>query len=213
MTPRSRKGVAGCAWPRACRAGSGGGRRLDSAVVSEEAPLAAQATTDVPNRPCAHCGRPVPQRAAAGRPFRYCRDNDDACLRAARAARMRQRNAPGLAGQVAQAFEVVERLDRVAETLTEALHAELSPDGVERQVTAVRADTAARIAAAHGERDAAQAERDEARRDADRARTDATTARDESERVRGESARTVEAALAQAESARKRERRMASLYE
>ena len=62
-------------------------------------------------------------------PFRYCQDNDEACLRAARDARMRQRNAPGLAGQVAQAFEVVDRLDRVVETLTEALHAELSPAG------------------------------------------------------------------------------------
>ena len=64
----------------------------------------------------------MPQRASAGRPFRYCRDNDDQCLRAARNARMRQRNAPGLAGQVAQAFEVVDRLDRAVETLTEALH-------------------------------------------------------------------------------------------
>jgi hypothetical protein len=69
-------------------------------------------------RPCAYCGRPVSQRASAGRPFRYCRDNDDQCLRAARNARMRQRNAPGLAGQVAQAFEVVDRLDKVVETLT-----------------------------------------------------------------------------------------------
>ncbi|HEU4426619.1 MAG TPA: hypothetical protein VFR67_29140, partial [Pilimelia sp.] len=49
-------------------------------------------------RPCSHCGRPVPQRAAAGRPFRYCRDNDGACQRASRNVRMRQRNAPGLAG-------------------------------------------------------------------------------------------------------------------
>jgi hypothetical protein len=55
-------------------------------------------------RPCAYCGRPVPQRTSAGRPFRYCRDNDDACLRAARNARLRQRSMPGLAGQVAQAF-------------------------------------------------------------------------------------------------------------
>jgi len=83
-------------------------QRLDSPGVSETAPLAAAATTDAINRPCAHCGRPVPQRAAAGRPFRYCRDNDDACLRAARAVRMRQRNTPGLAGQVAQAFEIAD---------------------------------------------------------------------------------------------------------
>src|SRR5512138_2524792 len=83
-------------------------------------------------RPCAYCGRPVPQRASAGRPFRYCRDNDDACLRAARNARMRQRSSPGLAGQVAQAYDVVDRLDKVVETLTDALHTELSPAGVDR---------------------------------------------------------------------------------
>jgi hypothetical protein len=66
----------------------------------------------VNTRPCAHCGRPVPQRDSAGRPFRYCRDNDDACVRAARTARQRQRTAPGLAGQVAQAFDLVDRLER-----------------------------------------------------------------------------------------------------
>ena len=112
-------------------------------------------------RPCAYCGRPVPQRASAGRPFRYCRDNDDQCLRAARNARMRQRNAPGLAGQVAQAFEVVDRLDRVVETLTEALHTELSPAGVERQLISMRADTAAQLAAVLAERDEARREAEE----------------------------------------------------
>src|SRR5262245_61595395 len=105
--------------------------------------------TDEPTRPCAYCGRSVPQRGGAGRPFRYCRDNDDACLKAARNARMRQRNKPGLAGQVALAFDVVERMERAAETLTEALHSELSPTGVERQITAARADAAAQVAAAN----------------------------------------------------------------
>ena len=62
------------------------------------------------------------QRAAAGRPFRYCRDNDGACQRASRNVRMRHRNAPGLAGQVARTFEVVDRLDQMVESLTEALH-------------------------------------------------------------------------------------------
>src|SRR5215475_9541606 len=93
---------------------------------------------DAQTRPCAYCGRPVPQRAAAGRPFRYCRDNDNECLRAARNARMRQRTNPGLVGQVAQAFEVVERLDKAMETLSEALHTELSPAGVQRQIDVVR---------------------------------------------------------------------------
>ncbi|GAB3839579.1 hypothetical protein GCM10027610_045630 [Dactylosporangium cerinum] len=50
---------------------------------------------DGDERPCAHCGRPVPQRNAAGRPFRYCRDNDGDCQRAARNARLRHRASPG----------------------------------------------------------------------------------------------------------------------
>ncbi|MGV9808750.1 hypothetical protein ACWDSE_24525, partial [Micromonospora chersina] len=115
-------------------------------------------------RPCAHCGREVPQRAGAGRPFRYCRDNDGACQRASRNSRMRHRNSPGLPGQVARTWEAVDRLDQIVETLTEALHAELSPAGVERQLAEVRAETAAQVAAAH-------TERDEARRDAEDAAT------------------------------------------
>ncbi len=62
-------------------------------------------------RPCAHCGRSVPQRSSAGRPFRYCRDNDGECQRASRNMRMRHRSSPGLAGQVARTWEVVDRLD------------------------------------------------------------------------------------------------------
>ena len=77
------------------------------------------------------------QRASAGRPFRYCRDNDGACQRASRNARMRHRGAPGLAGQLARAWEVVDRLDQIGETLAEARHAELSPAGVERQVAEI----------------------------------------------------------------------------
>ena len=110
-------------------------------------------------RPCAHCGRPVPQRASAGRPFRYCRDNDGECQRASRNVRMRHRSSPGLAGQVARTWEAVDRLDQVVATLSEALHAELSPVGVERQLAQARADAANQVAAA-------QTERDEARRDA-----------------------------------------------
>src|SRR4051812_29385114 len=84
-------------------------------------------------RPCAHCGRPVPQRAAAGRPFRYCRDNDGECQRASRNVRMRHRSSPGLAGQVARTWEAVDRLDQLVGTLSEALHSELSPAGVDRR--------------------------------------------------------------------------------
>ncbi|MEV4830931.1 hypothetical protein AB0K25_21755, partial [Micromonospora sp. NPDC049257] len=123
-------------------------------------------------RPCAHCGRDVPQRAGAGRPFRYCRDNDGACQRASRNSRMRHRNAPGLPGQVARTWEAVDRLDQVVETLTEALHAELSPVGVERQLAQARADAATAIAQAH-------AARDEAREAAETAAAETTRARQE----------------------------------
>ncbi|MEU4753938.1 hypothetical protein AB0F93_23485, partial [Micromonospora tulbaghiae] len=105
----------------------------------------AEPATDI--RPCAHCGRDVPQRVGAGRPFRYCRDNDGACQRAARNSRMRHRNSPGLPGQVARTWEAVDRLDQIVETLTEALHAELSPAGVERQLAELRAETSAQVAA------------------------------------------------------------------
>ncbi|RQX05794.1 hypothetical protein DLJ59_06360, partial [Micromonospora inaquosa] len=123
-------------------------------------------------RPCAHCGAPVPQRVGAGRPFRYCRDNDGACQRASRNSRMRHRNAPGLPGQVARTWEAVDRLDQIVETLTESLHAELSPVGVQRQLAQVRAEAATEIAAA-------QTERDEARDDAEPAAADAARAREQ----------------------------------
>src|SRR5919202_6761475 len=111
-------------------------------------------------RPCAHCGRPVPQRASAGRPFRYCRDNDGECQRASRNVRMRHRSSPGLAGQVARTWEAVDRLDQLVGVLTEALHSELSPAGVERRLAEERAETSRLVAAAHSDRD-------DARRDAD----------------------------------------------
>src|SRR3954463_1585513 len=85
-------------------------------------------------RPCGHCGRPVPQRAAAGRPFRYCRDNDGECQRASRNVRMRHRSSPGLAGQVARTWEAVDRLDQPAGTLPEALQGEMPPAGGKRRL-------------------------------------------------------------------------------
>src|SRR5918998_1367188 len=120
-------------------------------------------------RPCAPGGRRGPQRAAGGRPFRYCRDNDGECQRASRNVRMRHRSSPGLAGHVARTWEAVDRLDQLVGTLTEALHSEMSPAGVERQVAEVRAEPSRQVAAAH-------TERDEARRDAERATAAAATA-------------------------------------
>ncbi|MEU8022820.1 hypothetical protein AB0B88_11415, partial [Micromonospora haikouensis] len=127
-------------------------------------------------RPCAHCGRDVPQRAGAGRPFRYCRDNDGACQRASRNSRMRHRNAPGLPGQVARTWEAVDRLDQIVQTLTEALHAELSPAGVQRQLAQLRAETAAELAQAHTERDDARRDAQDAAAVAARAGQQAHTA-------------------------------------
>jgi chromosome segregation ATPase len=122
-------------------------------------------------RPCVYCGRPVEQSGAAGRPFRYCRDNDGACQRNARNGRMRERNSPGLAGQVARSWELVERLELITGTLADALHAELSPAGVERQTAAVRAEAANHVASAH-------TDRDDARREAEAARAEAARLRD-----------------------------------
>ena len=136
--------------------------------------------TDLETRPCAHCGRPVLQRASAGRPFRYCRDNDGECQRASRNIRMRHRSSPGLAGQVARTWEIVDRLDTLVGPLTEALHSERD-DARQR---AEESERQAAAAARHAEE--AQAARDEARREAtaaatlqERAEAERDTARDE----------------------------------
>ncbi|RKN36210.1 coiled-coil domain-containing protein [Micromonospora musae] len=163
----------------------------------------AQPTADL--RPCAHCGRPVPQRAGAGRPFRYCRDNDGACLRASRNSRMRHRNAPGLPGQVARTWEAVDRLDQIVETLTEALHAELSPVGVERQLAQARADAAAEIAAAQTERDEALRAAEDATAAAVQAREQARAALAERDTARTDAERAAEQAGRDAERARQAE--------
>ncbi|MCN0180860.1 hypothetical protein, partial [Salinispora arenicola] len=167
-------------------------------------------------RPCAHCGREVAQRVGAGRPFRYCRDNDGACQRAARTSRMRHRNAPGLPGQVARTWEAVDRLDQLVASLTEALHAQLSPVGVERQLAQVRADAATQVAAAHTERDEARHDAEDAAAATVRAREQARVATVEQDTARAEAARAVEEASAavdradRASQAREQARREAS---
>lgn len=138
------------------------------------------------DRPCAYCGRPVPQRNAAGRPFRYCRDNDGECQRNARNARLRQRTSPGLPGQVARAFEIAERLDQALSDLVDALHAEVSPSGIERRVAEARAEAAAELVAAHAERDDAREETRKAREALQEARKQTEDARAETARVRAE---------------------------
>jgi hypothetical protein len=170
----------------------------------------------VETRPCAYCGRPVPQRAAAGRPFRYCRDNDGECQRASRNVRMRHRTSPGMAGQVARTWEIVDRLDQAVETLTESLHSELSPAGVDRRVAEVRAETSEQVAAAHTERDDARRDADKAESaaaDAHRLAAAATAERDEARQHATESERratTATQAATDAQTARDEARRQAT---
>jgi chromosome segregation ATPase len=144
------------------------------------------------SRPCDHCGRPVAQPHAATHLFRYCRDNDGACQRASRRGPgvPARPGTSGLGDQVSRAVMVTERLERVVESLNDALHANLSPSGVERQIAAVRAEAASSVAAAH-------AQRDEARQDAHHAREEAFHAREEAEAAR----READAARREAETA------------
>src|SRR5262245_27049739 len=53
-----------------------------AAPVPADAPAAAE-TEGTGTRPCAYCGRPVPQRGDSSPPVRYCLDNDGACANAA----------------------------------------------------------------------------------------------------------------------------------
>ncbi|MCP2340985.1 chromosome segregation ATPase [Actinomadura rupiterrae] len=136
--------------------------------------------------PCANCGRPVPQPVGAVRAVRYCQDDDGACVREARERRERGRDAPGLTGQVAATWEMVERLERSADALAESLAAELSVAGVERRVAEVRAEAARELSVAQSERDASQRRADEARGEADSARKRADAAEKDAARARDE---------------------------
>jgi DNA repair exonuclease SbcCD ATPase subunit len=138
------------------------------------------------SRPCAHCGRPVPQPYSGNQLFRYCRDNEGACQRAARRIGMHRVGGPGLGDHVARAVVVTERLEHVVDALNEALHANLSPSGVERQIAAVRGEAAASVAAAHAQRDEARQEAHQARDEAEQARREADLARDEVRQSRAE---------------------------
>jgi chromosome segregation ATPase len=157
-------------------------------VIHREAALRTANGQSAGNRPCAHCGRPVPQPYAANQLFRYCRDNDGACQRAARRIGHHRTGSPGLGDHVARAVVVTERLEHVVDALNEALHANLSPAGVERQIAAVRGEAAASVAAAHAQRDEARQEAHQARDEAEQARREADLARDEARQLRAEAA-------------------------
>jgi chromosome segregation ATPase len=131
----------------------------DGADVPEEpADEDEPADEGVCTRPCAYCGRPVPQAEGSAPAVRYCVDNGGACARAAAERRRRDQDTPGLAGQVARTWDMVERLEDVAELLAMSLTGDLSVAGVERRIADVRAEAAAEIAAAQKDRESARHE-------------------------------------------------------
>lgn len=128
----------------------------------------------------------------------------DECEAAARD----RREAPGLTGQVAWAWEMVERLESAADRLAVSLAGELSVAGVERRVADARARAAEQVAVAQRERAASQEQAETAWREAASARNraetaerdaasalaDARRARDEREEARREAAEAKERA-------------------
>ncbi|GAA2582515.1 chromosome segregation ATPase [Actinomadura fulvescens] len=167
-----------------------GDRENDVAVPAPKAEAAVTHVGDpVAMWPCANCGRPVPQPVGAVRTIRYCQDNDGACAREALERRERGRDAPGLTGQVASAWEMVERLEKTADLLAESLTSELSVAGVEKRVAEVRAEAARELSVAQNERDASQRQAEEAWQEAATARQRAETAEKDAARMREEAKR------------------------
>jgi hypothetical protein len=113
-------------------------------------------------RPCAYCGRPVPQAGESSPPVRFCTDNDGACAGAAADRRRRDQDSPGLGGQVARTWDMVERLEDVAELLAMSMTGALSVAGVERRMADAQAEAAAALARAHREREATRQEAEQA---------------------------------------------------
>ena len=130
-------------------------------------------------RSCAYCGRPVPQHGDSSPAVRYCPDNEGACAAAAAERRRRDQDSPGLAGQVARTWDMVERLEDVAELLAISLTGGLSVAGVERRLAEARAEAAAGFALAQREREAA-------RREAEQGLAQLGDVRDEARRVEAE---------------------------
>ncbi|MFA1547849.1 chromosome segregation ATPase [Actinomadura chokoriensis] len=139
--------------------------------------------------PCAGCGRPVPQPVRGARTVRYCQDGDGACERAARENRERGLASPGLTGQVAWAWEMVDRLESAADRLAGSLMSELSVAGVERRATDARAEAAGHVASAQRERDASQRQAELAWRETATARARAEAAEQEAASARAEAGR------------------------
>ena len=118
--------------------------------------------SDLGTRPCAYCGRAIPQPGDSSPVVRYCPDNGGACAQAAAERRRRDQDASGLAGQVARTWDMVERLEDVAELLAISLTSGLSVAGIDRRLAEARAEAATTLADAHREREAARVESEQA---------------------------------------------------
>ncbi|GAA1876443.1 chromosome segregation ATPase [Actinomadura bangladeshensis] len=165
-------------------AASGGGPGEPGPAADDDRAGIARLGDPVAVWPCAGCGRPVPQPVRGARTVRYCQDGGGACERAAREARERGLESPGLTGQVAWAWEMVDRLEGVADRLAGSLMSELSVAGVERRVADARADAAGHIAIAQRERDASQRQAELAWRETATARARAEAAEQEAASAR-----------------------------
>ncbi|WP_412517159.1 chromosome segregation ATPase [Actinomadura madurae] len=139
--------------------------------------------------PCAGCGRPVPQPVRGARTVRYCQDGDGACEKAALASRERGLESPGLTGQVAWTWEMVDRLEGLADRLAGSLMSELSVAGVERRLADVRAEAAGQVAIAQRERDESHQQAQLAWRETATARARAEAAEQEAASARAEAQR------------------------
>lgn len=120
------------------------------------------AESDLGTRPCAYCGRAIPQPGDSSPAVRYCPDNGGACAQAAAERRRRDQDTPGLAGQVARTWDMVERLEDVAELLAISLTGGLSVVGIDRRLAEARAEAATSLADAHRERETARLESEQA---------------------------------------------------
>lgn len=150
--------------------------------------------------PCANCGRPVPQPSGGTRLLRYCQDNDGVCARAAHERTERGGAAGGLTGDVARAWQLVERIEHAAEQLAGSLSSELGVAGVERRIAQAKAEAANCVAAAQEEREAAERQAEAAWREAASARARAEAATREAAEATGRAERA-EAAQAEADKA------------
>ncbi|MYV59403.1 hypothetical protein GTW37_07430, partial [Streptomyces sp. SID4931] len=156
--------------------------------------------------PCANCGRLIPRTkpAGAGRPPEYC---DKECQNERKAARARERNSPGLPGQILRAEEMTTRLEQVTADLRQDLAKLSSPEGIEARLAAARAASQSDVAQAAQKAVQAQADAAAARSEASQARADreAAEASAERDRVAREAADTArETAEADARAAERR---------